>query len=161
MVSSRRRSLVRRRITAAEEEIARWRLRRGQLVIVDEASLAGTLALDELLLAARDAGAKVLLVGDQAQLSSIDAGGAFAALVRDRDGSAPELSDVRRFHYDWEKRASVELREGSVEAIDVYGAHDRIRSGDRNQMLDALYLAWKDDTEAGLRSMMIAGDLVP
>ena len=160
VVSSRRRSLVRRRITAAEEEIARWRLRRGQLVIVDEASLAGTLALDELLLAARDAGAKVLLVGDQAQLSSIDAGGAFAALVRDRDGSAPELSDVRRFHYEWEKRASVELREGSVEAIDVYGAHDRIRSGDRNQMLDALYLAWKDDTKAGLRSMMIAGDLV-
>jgi conjugative relaxase-like TrwC/TraI family protein len=159
VVSSRRRSLVRQRIAATEEEIARWRLRRAQLIIVDEASLAGTFALDELVSAAGDAGAKVLLVGDQAQLSSIDAGGAFAALVRDRYGSAPELSDVRRFHHEWEKRASVELREGSVEAIDVYGAHDRIRSGDKDQMLDALYLAWKDDIEAGLRSLMIAGDL--
>jgi hypothetical protein len=26
-------------------------------------------------------------------------------------------------------------------------------------MLDALYLAWKDDTEAGMTSLMIAGDL--
>ena len=109
--------------------------------------------------AAGDVGAKVLLVGDQAQLTAVEAGGAFAALVRDRNGSAPELSDVRRFHHDWEKRASVELREGSVEAIDAYGAHDRIRSGDRDQMLDALYLAWKDDIEAGLTSLMIAGDL--
>jgi conjugative relaxase-like TrwC/TraI family protein len=159
VVSSRRRSLEHRGITAAQDEIARWRLRRGQLVIVEEASLAGTFALDELVTAARDARAKVLLVGDQAQLSSIEAGGAFAALVRDRDGSAPELSDVRRFHHDWEKRASVELREGSVEAIDVYGAHDRIRSGDWDQVLDALYLAWRDDIEAGLRSLMIAGDL--
>ena len=52
VVSSRRRSLVQRRIAAAEEEVARWRLRRGQLVIVDEASLAGTFALDELVIAA-------------------------------------------------------------------------------------------------------------
>ena len=34
----------------------------------------------------------------------------FAALVADRDGSAPELTDVKRFHNDWEKQASIELR---------------------------------------------------
>ena len=33
----------------AEAELARWRLHAGQLVIVDEASLAGTFALDELV----------------------------------------------------------------------------------------------------------------
>ena len=31
--------------------------------------------------------------------------------------------------------------------------------GDRDEMLDALYVAWKDDTEAGQTSLMIAGDL--
>ncbi len=41
---------------AAEAELARWRLRAGQLVIVDEASLAGTFALDELVAAAGAAG---------------------------------------------------------------------------------------------------------
>ena len=49
--ASRERPLGRcaERIAAAEDEVARWRLRAGQLVIVDEASLAGTFALDELV----------------------------------------------------------------------------------------------------------------
>ena len=150
---------LRQRITAAVDEVARWRLRADQLVIVDEASLAGTFALDELVRAAATAGAKVVLVGDQAQLSSVDAGGMFATLVRDREGLAPELTDVRRFHHAWEKRASIELRAGSADAIDAYQAHERIAEGDRDQMLDALYLAWKADTESGRTSLMIASDL--
>lgn len=41
--------------------------RKGQLVAVDEASLAGTLSLDRITAPATEAGAKVLLVGDHAQ----------------------------------------------------------------------------------------------
>jgi hypothetical protein len=66
-------------------------------VVVDEASLAGTFALDTLTEQARNAGAKVVLVGDWAQLSPVEAGGAFHLLVHDRD-LAPELADVRRVH---------------------------------------------------------------
>jgi conjugative relaxase-like TrwC/TraI family protein len=157
--SERRRLPLRRRIAEAEEEVARWRLCRGQLVIIEEATLAGTFALDELVSAARDAGAKVLLVGDQAQLSAVEAGGMFAALVRDRDGLAPELSDVRRFHHRWEQKVSIELRAGSEEAIGAYEAHDRIASGDRAEMLDAVFAAWKRDVAAGRTSLMLAGDL--
>jgi conjugative relaxase-like TrwC/TraI family protein len=157
--SERRRSPARRRIAAADDEMARWRLRRGHLVIVEEATLAGTFALDELVTAAREAGAKILLVGDHAQLSAVEAGGMFAALVRDRDGLAPELSDVRRFHSVWEQRASVELRAGSEDAIDAYEAHHRIVSGDRDEMLDATFAAWKHDIDSGHTSLMIAGDL--
>jgi conjugative relaxase-like TrwC/TraI family protein len=156
---SRARTPLRQRITAAEDEVARWRLRADQLVIVDEASLAGTFALDELVIAAATAGAKVILVGDQGQLSAVEAGGMFAALVRGREGLAPGLTDVRRFNHVWEKRASVELRRGSTDAIDAYQANERITDGDRDQMLDALYLAWRDDTESGLTSLMLAGDL--
>ena len=157
--SGRRRVLLRRRIAAAEEEVARWRLCRGQLVIIEEATLAGTFALDELVSAAGDAGAKVLLVGDQAQLSAVEAGGMFATLVRDRDGLAPELSDVHRFHHQWERRASVQLRAGSDDAIGAYEAHDRIASGERAEMLDAVFSAWTRDVAAGSKSLMIAGDL--
>ena len=127
--------------------MARWKLRAGQLVIVDEASLVGTFALDELVAAAREARAKVVLVGDQAQLSAIDAGGMFAALVRDRGGLAAELTDVRRFTSPWEKAASVELRAGSPDAIDAYASHGRVVGGSRDEMLDALYGAWKQDSE--------------
>ena len=75
----------------------------------------------------------------------------FAALVRDRGDLVTELTDVRRFHHDWEKTASVALRAGSSDAIDDYQAHERIASGNRDEMLDALYGAWKDDIEAGAR----------
>jgi conjugative relaxase-like TrwC/TraI family protein len=156
---ARTRRPLRQRIIAAEAEVARWRLRVNQLVIVDEASLAGTFALDELGRAATSAGAKIVLVGDHGQLSSVEAGGMFAALVRDREGFAPELTDVRRFHHAWEKRASVELRAGSPDAVDAYHAHERITDGDREQMLDALYAAWRKDTKDGTTSLMIAGDL--
>ena len=155
-----RRTLEHRQTTASEVEMAGWQLRKGQLVIVDEASLAGTFALAELVDAAETAGAKILLVGDHAQLSAVEAGGMFAALVADRGDLVTELTDVRRFHHDWEKTAGVALRAGSSDAIDDYQAHERIASGTRDEMLDALYGAWKDDIEAGALSLMIAGDLV-
>jgi ATP-dependent exoDNAse (exonuclease V) alpha subunit len=78
-------------------------------VIVDEASMAGTFELDALTEQARSAGAKVLLVGDWAQLSPVSAGGAFHLLAKDRDG-VPQLYDVRRFRHEWERAASVALR---------------------------------------------------
>ena len=151
-------SKLRARMEATGQAIAERRLRPGQLVIVDEASLAGTFALDELVSAARDAGAKVLLVGDWAQLSAVDAGGAFALLARDRGDLVAELSDVRRFKADWEKVASVELRLGHETAIDAYEVHGRIAEGSRDELLDAVYRAWEDDRDAGRSSLMIAGD---
>jgi len=141
-----------------DRAIEERRLQPGQLVIVDEASLAGTFALDELVSAAGDAGGKVLLVGDWAQLSAVEAGGAFSLLVADRGDLAPELVDVRRFRSDWEKRASVELRLGHQAAIDAYSGHGRVAGGDRAEMLERLYQAWKADIDAGRRSLMIAAD---
>ena len=95
-----------------EHRLGKWNLTRGQLVIIDEASLGGTFALDAITSHAQQVGAKVLLVGDWAQLAAVDAGGAFGMLVRDR-GDAPELVDVRRFRNDWEKQASLQLRIGA------------------------------------------------
>jgi conjugative relaxase-like TrwC/TraI family protein len=144
-------------ITRREEALARWTLRKSQLVVVDEASLASTFALDELMSAALDAQAKVVLVGDWAQLSSVDAGGMFRTLVRDR-GDTPTLADVRRFKAAWEKEASLGVRNGTRSALGTYATHGRIKDGTRNEMLDALYTAWKEDTKRGLHSLMLAGD---
>ena len=127
----------------------------GQLVIVDEASLAGTLSLDRITRVAADAGAKVLLVGDYAQLQSVDAGGAFGLLVGDRD-DAPELVDVHRFTHEWEKTASLALRHGRTEVIDTYIDHDRVTGGEADQMSDAAYAAWRADRAKGLVSVLIA-----
>ena len=104
-----------------EHDRGRAAFRKGQLVIIDEATLAGTLTLDRLTGLAAEAGAKVLLVGDWAQLQSVDAGGAFALLADARDDT-PELTEVHRFTHEWEKTASLDLRLGRTEAIGTYVA---------------------------------------
>jgi conjugative relaxase-like TrwC/TraI family protein len=149
---------LRDRLAAMDQAIAERRLKAGQLVIVDEASLVGTFALDELVGAARQAGSKILLVGDGAQLGSVEAGGAFSLLVKDRGDLVAELTDVRRFTSEWEKAASIELRFGNKAVIEDYEAHGRITEGSREVLLDAIYAAWKNDVDAGRSSLMIAGD---
>ncbi|GGD24540.1 hypothetical protein GCM10007231_24660 [Nocardioides daphniae] len=137
-----------------EHDHGRVAFRRGQLVIVDEATLAGTLTLDRLTGLAAEVGAKVLLVGDWAQLQSIDAGGAFPLLAEARDDT-PELAEVHRFTHDWEKDASLDLRHGRTKAISAYARNDRIKDGAHADMLDAAYLAWRNDLANGLSSVLV------
>src|SRR5699024_2995121 len=127
----------------------------GQWVIIDEASLAGTLSLDRITGLAAQAGAKVLLVGDYGQLQSVDAGGAFGMLVAERD-DAPALVEVHRFSHEWEKTASLELRHGRTHVIDTYQKQGRIHDGDGEDMIDAAYRAWRADREVGKSSVLIA-----
>jgi hypothetical protein len=130
----------------------------GQLVIVYEASPASTFVLDELVGAARQAGAKLLLAGDWAQLGSIDAGGAFSLLVKDRRDLVPQLNDVRRFVASWERDATLGLRTGDDAVIDAYEANGRITGADRTAMIAAVYDAWRADVAAGKSSLMIGAD---
>jgi conjugative relaxase-like TrwC/TraI family protein len=148
---------IRAHIDGVAQNVERWRLHPGQLIILDEASLAGTLTLDRITIRARAAGAKVLLVGDWAQLSAIDAGGAFTLLVHDR-ADPPELGAVRRFTHRWERSASRRLRLGDTDVIATYERHGRIHGGDSDAMLDAAHRAWVADETAGRRSLIIAGD---
>ena len=138
-----------------EHRHGNWNLTPGQLVIIDEASLAGTLALDTITTHAQQAGAKVLLIGDWAQLAAVDAGGAFGMLVRHRD-DAPELTDVRRFRKEWEKQASLGLRIGDTDVIDTYLDHDRITPGRYENILEQAYQAWRADQAEGKASVLIA-----
>jgi conjugative relaxase-like TrwC/TraI family protein len=134
--------------------------RAGQLVIIDEATLAGTLTLDRIAAHASEVGAKVLLVGDPAQLQAVEAGGAFALLAaaRQTEGGTPELIEVHRFTHAWEKHASLALRHGHDEAIDAYLKNDRVRDGDTEAMVEAAYAAWQADLADGKASVLVAGD---
>ncbi len=129
--------------------------RPSQLVIIDEASLASTLLLDRITARAAAVGAKVLLVGDHAQLQSIDAGGAFAMLVHHHP-DPPELVDLHRFVHDWERSATRELRVGNTEAVDLYMNHGRIRDGSSEAMADAAFEAWRADARAGKTTVLIS-----
>lgn len=137
-----------------EFDLGRTTLEPGQLLIIDEATLAGTTTLDRITGIAEAAGAKVLLVGDPYQLQSVDAGGAFALLV-DRRTDAPELTEIHRFANTWEKHASLALRRGEVEIISTYARQKRIRGGLTDEMLDQAYEAWRADSDAGKASILV------
>jgi hypothetical protein len=137
-----------------EYDRGRAAFRKGQLVIVDEATLAGTLTLDLLTAVAADAGAKVVLVGDWAQLQSVDAGGAFPLLASAREDT-PELTEVHRFSNEWEKLASIDLRHGRDQVISTYFQHDRVKDGTHDDMVDAAYIAWRADLRAGRSSVLV------
>jgi len=149
------------------ENTARWlalhdhtgvEFQAGQLVIVDEASLAGTFTLDRITRLAHDAGAKVVLVGDWAQLQAVDAGGAFTMLVANR-ADAPELTDIHRFTNTWEKTASLQLRHGDPAAIHAYHTQGRLTGGELEQVTVQAYQAWRHDTTHGLASLLVADAL--
>lgn len=92
-----------RRVEVLCRQLGQWQFRQGQLIILDEASLVGTVELDALITMAREADAKLLLVGDPAQLGSVGVGGMFGALVRERRGEVARLEEVRRFSEGWER----------------------------------------------------------
>ena len=136
-------------------DLGRAQFRRGQLAIVDEATLADTATLDRLTVLANDAGAKVLLVGDWAQLQSVDAGGAFGMLAQARP-DVPELTEIHRFTHEWERTACLDLRAGRAEAIAAYARHDRLDDGTTEEMITAAYSAWLRDIEHGCATVLIA-----
>jgi conjugative relaxase-like TrwC/TraI family protein len=95
------------------------------VIVVDEAAMVGTRKVLRLLDHARQADAKVVLVGDPCQLPEIEAGGAFVGL-RQRL-SASYLADNRRQREPWERAALARLRTGDTDtAIDTYIERGRV-----------------------------------
>ena len=142
---------------ASRAAYERWALQPGHLVIVDEASMAATRDLDYITAAAAEAGAKVLLVGDWAQLSPVQAGGAFK-LLADTRRDPPALHDVRRFRHEWERTASLKLRAGRPSVAATYVEQGRVESGSREDMIDLIFDGWLTDVRAGRSSLMMAAD---
>ncbi|NWN87253.1 MAG: relaxase domain-containing protein [Micrococcaceae bacterium] len=134
---------------------AKYLLRQDQLLVIDEASMVSTAQLAELTAQAQTAGAKVVLVGDPAQLGSVDAGGMLGWL--DRSNKADRLSSVFRFKNDWEGSASLKLRKGDTSALELYEDAGRIvDAGD--DAADAAYHAWLEDTRQDTSTILVAAD---
>jgi conjugative relaxase-like TrwC/TraI family protein len=131
-------------------------LQAGDIVVVDEAGMASTADLVAVWERCQAAGAKVVLVGDSHQLGAVGAGGAFA----DLNGRSVryELTEVRRFSEQWEREASLRLRQRDTDALVEYDQHGRIRAGGtQEQAAAAAARAWLADTVAGRESLLVVG----
>ena len=116
------------------------------VVMVDEAAMVDTKLMAMLTAHAYQAGAKLILVGDDRQLSSIDRGGMFGAL-KDRYGAA-SLTTVRRQTKNDDRRATELMAEGNFhDALARYDAKGAIHwTATPEEARAALVRRWAADS---------------
>ena len=108
-------------------EAGRDLLTSNDILVVDEAGIVGTRQMHDIIEHVSDAGAKVILVGDNEQLPPIEAGGAFRGII-EQTGYF-ELATIQRQKEEWQKEATACLSGNSGKvgvALDTYREKGRI-----------------------------------
>jgi ATP-dependent exoDNAse (exonuclease V) alpha subunit len=133
-----------------------WLLTEHTVVILDEASMASTLDLHTLTAAVFKADAKLVLVGDPAQIGVINGpGGMLPALAA--AGHGIELTNIHRFAQPWEAAASLRLRAGDKKVINTYQRAGRLHTvTDPDQATGAVFAHWQTARSNGAEVMMLA-----
>jgi conjugative relaxase-like TrwC/TraI family protein len=130
-----------------------FRLHSGDLLVVDEAQLAGNPNLVAIARLCAGAGAKLVLAGDPAQGGMGPSGGLRDVAER---GISYELAEVRRFGNDWEGPASLRLRDGDTTVAGEYARHGRIvAAGSLEQAEAAAGRLWLADALHGHESLVV------
>jgi conjugative relaxase-like TrwC/TraI family protein len=136
------------------------------VIVVDEASTAGTRDLARLVARAESSGATIRLIGDPAQHSAVAAGGAFRSLVTrwpsetaeltvQRRQATPDLAEVRR--------AIREYREGCIDAALARLTLDQrtVEARSAGELLDRLVADWYLDRQLrALEPIRLASSMV-
>jgi conjugative relaxase-like TrwC/TraI family protein len=114
------------------------------VVVMDEAGMADTGRLSQLVELTAQKDSKLVLAGDAAQLSPIGAGGLFAQVTE--HAPTAELKEVHRAENQWERDAWAQVREGNATmALAQYEAHDRLTLTDtREQAIEQMLADWND-----------------
>jgi conjugative relaxase-like TrwC/TraI family protein len=133
---------------------AGYALHPGDVVLVDEAGMAGTMNLDRLVTLAAARSATVRLLGDHRQLSAVESGGALRLIAT--EAGAVELTHLHRFHNKDEAAATLKLRVGDSAGLDFYINERRVQGGSRQAMVEAAYAGWKTDMLAGKKTLITA-----
>lgn len=136
------------------QAIAKWRYDRATtkdraleektVLLVDEAGMVGTRELSAILVAAHEAGSKVVLLGDRRQLAPVPGGSALRAVSEALRRNAV-LHDVRRQQVEWQRAASVAMARGDAEAgLRTYARHERVLLADSAEAaLDRTIEIWR------------------
>ncbi|MEY9938601.1 MobF family relaxase [Streptacidiphilus sp. MAP5-3] len=133
---------------------ASFALNPGDVILVDEAGMAGTFNLDNLTRIAAHRGATVRLLGDYRQLASVESGGALRLIAA--EAGAVELTQLHRFSNKAEANATLKIRVGNNAGLDFYLANNRVVAGSRTAMIEAAYDGWKTDMLAGRTTLISA-----
>ena len=113
-----------------------------------------TARLAELADLADVKGWRVVMVGDPMQFTSVGRGGMYG-LLTDTFG-AIELDRVHRFTHEWERNASLQLRDGNPDVADLYGDHGRLHGGTSVHMERAAINRWAAQRAEGRSVLLMA-----
>lgn len=116
------------------------------VLIVDEAGMVGSRKMEALLSLAKEKQARVVLVGDSRQLSSLDAGAPFRVL--EKHVGSKSLSEIRRQEILWQREAVKAFAEGrAMEGLAAYreGGFLSVKETGKERDLD-LIESWRKAT---------------
>ena len=126
-------------------DIGQKGLARRSVVVVDEAGMADTRSLAQLVQLVRAADGKLVLVGDDRQLPSVGAGGMFATLWRKKGGV--ELTENMRQVHPWMRDALEDLRaHRTKEALARFDKNGLVHtSSEESELRQACVSGWFAD----------------
>jgi conjugative relaxase-like TrwC/TraI family protein len=134
------------------------------VLVVDEANMLDTSSLTRLQAVASAAGARMVVLGDPHQLGAVGAGGMMRTItgqVVAEGGEVHTLGEVRRFDAEWERDASLRLRDGDADVVTDYDRRGRlIDGGTEAETISKVAHAAAADRLAGHDTVVIAASNV-
>ena len=129
-----------------------WDIEKGEItlnkqtvIIVDEAGMVSTKLMSRLVDESQRSGAKLILIGDERQIQSVEAGGALRALKEDLGFS--ELKEIRRQNEEWAREAVKSFATGRADkALEAYAERGLVTVKDNPEAArEALIDSWKKE----------------
>ncbi len=134
-------------------------LKKRSVVVMDEAGMTDSVSMAFVTNAVKKAEAKLILVGDHAQLQPVGPGAAFRAIIERLPGPK-ELKTVYR-QKDWQADATSAFARGNIEdALNAYDQHGCVHYLKKKETaFDALAKEWGEAYSSGksIKDMIVLG----
>jgi hypothetical protein len=127
---------------------------RGGILLVDEGSMVGGEHAMRVMDYAARAGLRVIAAQDRGQLTAVEDAGAFAFLADEL--GVVRLPDPVRFAAEWERVASLRLRDGDTEVLTEYADHGRVAGAPPELAKDMARRAYVAEHLAGRAPLLMA-----
>lgn len=134
-------------LTQAEQ--GRQPLKHIDVLVIDEAGLIGTKQMQALLQLAVEQDTKVVLVGEDKQLESIEHSGVLKYLSRPDIIGTSRIETIRRQRQAWARQAVMDLRDGKAQqALEAINAHQLVNFAESHEATTTkLVSAWQAYTD--------------
>ena len=131
-------------------------IRPGTLFVIDEGSMVSIPHYARIIDLTERHNCKVFVTGDHGQLTAVESGGGMTMLAKHLGYT--QLAIPMRFSAEWERDASLRLRQGDKTVLETYAEHGRIIGASREEALGILRQRYVAQQLAGEGALLMAHD---